>query len=188
MFQYYTNEFIGDELGYDVIYNYEMSQGFRDFRFSPYDLKKFNALAKKFNLPPFEAGQSIEALLPYTRMIKAAIDNLKQNNLLNDLAAAYMRQKIVTEKLHKKVAATGAAIIMPQLLRHDKYAEDLQTMIYHFLKEAYGKFIVEIKAAPQDKKLQSGNFLSTFVPSFFEYPYYAHLKSLLEVLSAPMEV
>ena len=128
MFQYYTHEF----LGIDMTYNY---QRLKDLTYPllQYEKENLTGIASKIGL--LFTQNDLKHLLAIVDTFFKAIDRFKQNELLQKLVIAYMRQKIVTEKLQTAVKK-GKADMMALLLEHDRYAIDLQTMIFHFMKES----------------------------------------------------
>lgn len=192
IFQYYTKDYLYNR-GFDLEYNYLM---FKDpnLKVRKYDLSKFKSLAKLFNMSIPQTREDINELVQTSLLeqlimsFPQAVDMLKQNKLLQQLGIAYMRQKIVTEKLQTLVRTVGEQIL-PLLLKHDRFAIDLQTMIYHFMKEAYEKYIDNLKAAQTDPQRKAAQeFLATFVPSFTQYPYYNEILPRLGELSQPMSI
>jgi len=187
MFQYYTYE----ALGFDMSYHYAMVwQDGPGFRLSRYDLQKFSALAERFGLPAPTTVADIERYLSEPIQVTSnAIDALKQNRLLQAIAAAYMRQKVVTEKLADLTEATGRQDLQGILLEHDRYAIHLQTMIYHFMQEAYGQYKGRIRVAgTHEEKIHVGRLLATGIPHFVDFPYYARLMAELERLAQPVNL
>ena len=182
IFQYYTNEF----LGFDMTFNYLMFQDL-ELKFSVADKLKFYSLAQKMDWPMHTSSQTIrQNILPQVGVIAKAIEIFKQNKLLQSLGIAYMRQKIVTEKLYIRVSA-GDEKMLSDLLKHDRYAIDLQTMIYYFMQEAYGQFIThENNAQNIQQKMKYAELMANFIPSFTKEPYYMNILTKLEELSNPM--
>lgn len=177
IFQYYTDEL----LGFDMTYNYAQ---FADttLKLTIVDRLKFKFLGvmglefhTKDPASRFKCFAQVE-------MVRRAIELLMHNLLLNNLAIAYMRQKIVTEKLLCLVEK-GSAQLQPLLLMHDRYAIDLQTMIYYFMKEAYERYINEVRYAhQQQEKIPDGRFLENFLPVFKKEHYYDRILAKLDEL------
>lgn len=205
LFQYYTHRF----LGFDMTYNYNSSiygdaangrdaDKFFESFFCPLPCCRFKC---KFVSRGF--GRNYEArdiFRPHIPSLVRAIDMLKKNDLLQRLGVAYQRQKIVVEKLHiafdkavqEKLSPADIKLKYDTLLRHDRYAIDLQTMIYHFMFQAYTSYVTmvmqRVGVLSKDNKIDfpPADFLVTFRPSFVDDPYYAPIIAKLEELSEPM--
>ena len=181
MFQYYTHEF----LGIDMTYNYQQLIDLT-YPLLQYEKENLTGIASKIGL--LFTQNDLKQMLCIIDTFFKAIDRFKQNELLQKLAAAYMRQKIVTEKLQMAVEK-GKADLVSFLLKHDRYAIDLQTMIFHFMKEAYGQYTARAtEAIKHNREIQPADFLTTFIPSFVHDPYYARIFEELENLSRPMPI
>ncbi len=180
IFQYYTD----DLLGFDMTYNYAQ---FADttLKLAGVDRFKFKFLGVmglEFHIKDPALRSKCFAQV---EMVRRAIESLMHNPLLNKLAVAYMRQKIVTEKLLCLVEKESAELL-PLLLMHDRYAIDLQTMIYYFMKEAYERYINDVRHAhQQQEKIPDGRFLENFLPAFKEKPYYDRILAKLDELIQP---
>ena len=187
LFQYYTFLILG----------FDLTQNYKNIKYLQQDAVLFKDFANPFNPAPFRVkytSQTVEGksqdimylLKPYIPSIFEAIDKLKQNILLKDLGIAYMRQKIVVEKIYTCIEA-GNSSLQPLLIKQDRYAEDLQTMIYHFMREAYASYTSKFGTLPSKTKAPAPDnaFLITYVPTFTQEPYYAAIISKLKELGAP---
>ncbi len=144
-----------------------------------------------------------EQILSY---IEAAIKYFKENEMLQKLAIAFERMKIVVEKLNAKVKA-GKSEILKTLLEQDRLLIDIQTMVFHMIKQGYEQYIEKVRklaaeivdsfkkdSKPLDKITQEdltkfehlGDFLKTFKPSFICAPYYKNIISKLDELQKPI--
>ena len=183
IFQYYTREFLNFDIKYDYLQNSSKSS----LTFE--DRMNFGQLSRTIGLSQMPIRQIIKTVVPQIKFLQEAIDIFKQNKLLKNLGAAYMRQKIVVEKIQDYTKAKGNEALMPLLLEHDRIATDLQTMIFHFMEQGYGQFIENFKAAQNDQqKIDAGKFLATFEPSFINQPYYKNIQSKLASFCQPMQI
>ncbi|MDR3646045.1 MAG: hypothetical protein P4L22_00715, partial [Candidatus Babeliales bacterium] len=109
----------------------------------------------------------------------------KENELLKKLAIAYMRQKIVIEKLQNLLPNIDAKIIY----KYDRFVTDLQIMIFYWIKEGYEEFAKRFKLAnTQEEKLKSPEFLAHFVPEFTNTPYYNYLLTNFDEFKKPRTI
>lgn len=117
-----------------------------------------------------------------------AFEKFKQNKLLRALGIAYQRQKIVLEKLQQ--LASGMDDKFQQLLyKYDLFTNDLQTIIYYFIEEAYYQLRkrLEDKLKTEEELSDVGNFLSNLQPQFIKrYPYYQTIIMNLEKFQQPV--
>lgn len=175
---------IAEITGFDIMQNYAQYEQ-STLRFGRYEHQIFEPLAKILGYTvPFSMHDIQPAMFKDIELLKNAFEMFKQNKLLQQLGAAYMRQKIVVEKIQQEMDhldATAKERVQPILLKHDRFAIDLQTMIYAFMKEACMAYIDQLKTrAPYP-----GDYLITYVPSFVHYPYYANIIDQLGKLMAP---
>lgn len=199
LFQYYTHEF----LGFDMTYDYfdrplateqqakflELTQPeYERFRckFSHPGIYGFQTMAEREER---KAIESRECMLPNIKSIQYAINKLKENRLLQELGIAYMRQKVVVEKIWVPFES-GDEKMGPLLYMHDKYANDIQIMIFHLMSQAYLQylrlanmvlFVQGVKIIPPE----IGDFLATFKPDFIDNLYYQSVLAKLPELSLP---
>lgn len=176
IFQYYTY----DLLGFNMAQNYKNvgpQKLYSDM------IQKYLTLITGFTTYTSYRAQDRGIMTPPLWHIEKAIDALKKNKLLQELGIAYMRQKIVTEKLTLNAEVHKD---MQKILQHDRYAIDLQTMIYHMMKEAYATYAKTVRSAERQRKsIPDVEFLATFKPHFIQEPYYERIVSKLKELSAP---
>lgn len=192
MFQYYTHEF----LNYDPTYNYDQWKNKTLAGFRQADLEKFKAIARAFGMPEPHNREEIDQLFPFIESIEQTLEAFKKNNLLQKLAAAYQRQKVVVEKLNFLLKQALLPTVKDEakiekltklLYQRDRIATDLQAMIYHFMGEAFANYKMKLAQAQTDReKLTAGNALIFFEPSFKNKPYYKKLLQQLDYLMLPV--
>lgn len=117
---------------------------------------------------------------------------LEQNNLLLDLAVAYLRQKIVVEKLQNLLGKTSSEENATRLYKHDRFATDLQTMIFNFMEEVFGyyffTFLPTLNIWTDLYQVDICDCLKTFKPSFLDCLYYKKIMDQLDELKKPMPI
>lgn len=154
------------------------------FQAYTYELFGYYMKFEDKNGPPF-------CLWPqkYKPALKSAIEKFKQNKLLISLGAVLMRQKVIIELLSDLTEKTGDNKVQQLLINHNSYADDIQTMIYYFMKEAYEQLRAKIKASrSEQERMQSGEFLETIEPNFIKHPYYKEIVQKLEEFGNPMTI
>lgn len=190
MFNYYTERFTG----LDVTYNYDQFLSNAELNPLTYDIEKFNKIASKVLEKKVKNKSDIATIQDVLNALFVAVNNLKENNLLKKMAAAYQRKKIVVEKLRdltrEFAGKPEAETIFKILMAEDSRTRDIQTMIFNFMKEAYKSFIEKYKKAENKsskQKIATGLFLAQFEPSFIKYCYYKKLISELDELAKPQK-
>ena len=131
-----------------------------------------------------ETAEELAPLLAGVEALERANRSWRRNALLQRLGIAFMRQKIVVEKLAKAVAR-GSSPEQREArhqitLARDRLVQDLQTMIFHLMQEGFAAFAVRVKAADPARKAGAGAFLAEFRPAFMAQPYYEKIDSYLE--------
>ena len=173
VFQYNTRRF----LGYDPFLNYGQYPALEK-----YDANYRNwleAFCKPSGIqvlePPPEGGD-FKPFLAYKAAAERAIESFKGNRTLIQLGIAYLRQKVVVEKLHdalKGQSGDAAAKIQKVLLARDRLATDLQTMAFELMKAGYKEFLTQYLAAPAETRTAAGDLLLDYRPAFASEPYYS---------------
>ena len=75
------------------------------------------------------------------------------------------------------------------MYKHDRYAVDLQAMIYYMMREACVKYYKKVNLAQAQKQPEpNAEFLAHFEPSFVHEPYYEQILSMLKDLSKPEHI
>lgn len=125
--------------------------------------------------PPGPGGDFRE-FIAWKDAFEGAQVALMRNRAFVFLGAAYMRQKIVTEKLataclrqekgHKDAAHAAA-------LKRDRLTGEIQLVIYHWMQQAMREFVTRYQAASAADKPQVPAFLETWRPGFLASPRYA---------------
>ena len=190
MFQYYTFKLVN----YDATLNYDqyltMAPGAYDDNYRTW-LTRF-CEPRGVSLVPVPApGGDFTAFQNYRTALATARAALMANENFCRLATAYMRQKIVCEKLvtvAKEQIGRGESPKAVNALssRHSVLTSDIQVMIYNWMDHAYGLFVNRYLTAPEAGKLDAGTPLATFTPDFLGEPYYEHIMNHLDEHLAPV--
>lgn len=172
LFQYYVRRF----MGYDPNLNYDQYPTLKPRYFDELYrawLDRFCAPRGVRAMPTPDPGGDFRAFVAYRRAFETSVASLQRNRAFVSLGIAYMRQKILVEKLQGALQGHPAAATQKLLLERDRLAEDLQTMIFHWMDEAFTGFVGRFKAAPAEAKEEAGALLETFRPAFLARPRYA---------------
>lgn len=179
IFQNYIYRF----LNYDMRFNYQ-----EDLLKEDPSLEKWRSLSVNFGLGLLLKGitqKQYDNLSLLIQVIPHALDAFKKNKLLENLGIAYQRMKIVVEKLANQLTINPDEVLVRALYAADRIATDLQTMIFHFMKEGMEKYQQQFRSAKSDEeKINAGNFLETFTPVWIEKPYY---KKIIENINNFMQ-
>lgn len=111
----------------------------------------------------------------------------QRNPAFVSLGTAYMRQKIVTEKLHAVLLKSGKGAkedAFRILMAHDRLVTDYQAMIYHWMDRSLAEYLRRYQRATPEGKLEAGAFLEAYHPDFLAIPRY---RDLLEAAPKHME-
>jgi hypothetical protein len=193
-YQHYVYRFI--KLNYN--YNYLMFDGSQPPRFQLADYDIFTKLLSQFNedVPffkkdmglPFQRSSELWARFKkvYAALHKAE-GAFKRNSLLIKLGTAYQRRKIIVGKMEslrlQDSTLSFRERLAPYLKREGTLEKDLQTMMFHCLKEGF----LRLKSTLMDH-LDDEEFLSSFdsfQPSFVVLPYYHKIINQLDELIKP---
>lgn len=107
----------------------------------------------------------------------------QQNPHLIKLGIAFERKKIILEKMQELLRklmlsdSEKAEILLKNLYAQEGLLEDIQTMLYNFMKSGYEEFITKIKDVDikglsaqkqMDARIAAGNFLADYIPDFIQ--------------------
>lgn len=178
VFQYYVRRCTG----LDPNYNYRQLPGLMA-SLTLFDRNLLLDLCGPLDLAVPETSQDLAPLLACIEALNQANRSWRDNALLKELGIAFMRQKIVVEKLAQAVGKGSTpeqreARHQLTLVR-DRLVQDLQTMIFHLMKEGFAAFTVRLKAEGEDRKASRGLCTAEFVPAFLQEPYYKNLTEYL---------
>jgi len=176
IFQYYVRQF----MGYDPNLNYDQ---YPTLAWPHFDqlytswLDRFCAPRGQRILPTPAPGGDFREFINYKTAFENALAAWKRNPGLLVLGAAYMRQKIVTEKLQAALLLPDGepdkARVQKVLLERDRLTGEYQTMIFHWMEQGFTEFLARYKAAAPGRQAEAGDFLERFQPRFLADPQYA---------------
>ncbi|WP_306600280.1 hypothetical protein [Geothrix sp. 21YS21S-2] len=140
---------------------------------------------------PPKPGGDFREFIAWKDAVESAQVALMRNRAFVFLGTAYLRQKIVTEKLAtamvrmdkgRKDEALAAA------MKRDKLTGEFQLLIYHWMHQALGEFVVRYLAAPATGRAEVPAFLETWRPGFLASPRYAAILAAAYPNSDPEDV
>jgi hypothetical protein len=107
------------------------------------------------------------------------------------LATAYMRQKVVCEKLVAVAQGKISRGESPKTVNalsasRSVLTNDIQVMIYNWMDQAYGVFVHAYSTAAEAGKPDAGTALLAFQPDFLRDPFYADIMNHLGEYQAPV--
>jgi len=100
-----------------------------------------------------------------------ALRALQQDRDFRALGVAYMRQKIVVEKLAQLAESLGE-VAQKAMYERDRLTTDLQTMIYYWIDQAFVEFVHQYRAASPEAREAVELSMASFRPAFLAEPYY----------------
>ncbi|MDR3672546.1 MAG: hypothetical protein P4L36_16995 [Holophaga sp.] len=130
----------------------------------------------------------------YRVSFEDALHELRANQDFLNLGIAYMRQKIVVEKLSHDLAYGSAHRSESELedlqkivLERDRLAIDLQAMIYYWMDQAFVEFASQYRVASAHGTERVGMSMGLFQPGFLKEPYYAEIIKNIRNYTLPTE-
>lgn len=184
IFQFYTKI----SIGLDPNYNYQQLPSIRD-RLGAYEKGLILDICGHLGVTFNYSDKDFKDFEFNVSLLELGVGNFKNNLTLNRLGSAYFRQKIVVEKLGRVLATIKndpdkSAQVQAVLLAHDRLAIDLQTVIYHFMREGYAQFLRNLK---NGEGFEAGMVLETCRPTFLDKPYYKKIMDDLRDHYKPTE-
>jgi hypothetical protein len=185
LFPYYTTRFMGVDPHLD--YSQDPAMGQFSENWSRW-LERFCAPGGKRMLAPPTPKGDFKPFLAYKEAVETAIRSFQGNPRLITLGIAYMRQKVMTEKIQeamKELSGDPAEAAQKQLLATDRLTQDLQSMIFAWMKDGYLEFLARYRAASQEQKALAGASLADYAPAFLSEPYDAAIMADLPEYTRP---
>lgn len=188
VFRFYVRQF----LGYDFSYNYDglLQEKKQGLKLLSYQKRKIRESCVFMGMDSLE--ENLPEFLKLINTIQKGFEAFQKNQELVDLGIAYMRQKVVVEKLHTVLEKLGKSDpaqsekVQKLMYKHDRYAIDLQTMIFHWMKDGFAEFAKHNKKPPLGEHGVQGAFLERYQPEFLDAPYYHGIMEHLKEWMAPI--
>ncbi|MDR3670044.1 MAG: hypothetical protein P4L36_04330 [Holophaga sp.] len=187
IFQYYTRKLVG----YDANLNYDQYPTLPRENYDGNYTKWLGLFChpRGVNLFPIPApGSDFSQFKKYQAALEMARRSLENNSSFRRLAVAYMREKIICEKLIEAGSIqrnkTGSSKEINRLSSNSSLlCNTLQIMLYNWMDQAYAQFVNKYQHTSDP---ESGAPLYVFYPAFLSEPFYSKIMERMPVYERPV--